>query len=65
MADMRAAGLDPQEPYPGAGYPWPSIHLPCGRRVAPRLSSVRRGSNGCRSCANRAQWERYWAERGI
>ncbi|MFI9273973.1 hypothetical protein ACIGXM_25180 [Kitasatospora sp. NPDC052896] len=48
-ADMRAAGLEPLAPYPGASEPWPCRCTTCGNKVTPRLSSVRRGT-GCRYC---------------
>ncbi len=51
---MRAAGLEPLEPYPGlVSSPWRCRCLTCGDECAPRLSAVRRGV-GCRSCARKA-----------
>ena len=47
---MRTAGLEPQEPYPGAGQPWRCVHIPCGKLVSPRYASIQRGHGGCRSC---------------
>ncbi|MFD6967418.1 hypothetical protein [Streptomyces sp. NPDC059949] len=52
---MRAAGLDPLEPYPGAGVPWRSRHLACGREVTPRLSNLTKGQQGCVYCSGRAR----------
>lgn len=49
---MRRNGLDPLVPYPGAGKPWRSCCLACGRQVSPRLQKVREGQ-GCRFCAKR------------
>lgn len=50
---MRAAGLEPLEPYPGlVSSPWKCRCLTCGDECAPRLSAVRRGG-GCRSCARK------------
>ncbi|MDX6254090.1 MAG: hypothetical protein QOJ11_424 [Frankiales bacterium] len=51
---MRAAGLQPIGPYPGANAPWSSHCVICGAAVAPRFNGVRRGS-GCRRCADRAR----------
>jgi hypothetical protein len=53
VADMRAAGLFPLEPYPGALAPWLCACTSCGNEVAPSLESVRRG-HGCRFCAPNA-----------
>ncbi|MFF4652569.1 hypothetical protein [Streptomyces sp. NPDC001380] len=50
-ADMRAAGLEPLEPYPGSDIPWRCRCAACGREVRPRLVRVRRGG-GCRFCAS-------------
>ncbi|MFJ5811668.1 hypothetical protein [Streptomyces sp. NPDC093093] len=52
-ADMRGAGFEPLDPYPGAGARWRSRHLACGRVVHPRLFGIRAGS-GCLVCAGRA-----------
>ncbi|MFE7779190.1 hypothetical protein ACFU5O_36035 [Streptomyces sp. NPDC057445] len=53
-ADMRAAGFEPLEPYPGAGARWRCRHVACGRTVHPRLFKIRAGGGGCRACAGRA-----------
>ncbi|MET9878609.1 GIY-YIG nuclease family protein [Actinacidiphila glaucinigra] len=50
-ADMRAAGLEPLEPYTGADTPWRCRCATCGREVRPRLARVRQGG-GCRFCAS-------------
>lgn len=50
LAVMRAAGLEPQEPYVRSGTPWKSIHLACGREVSPTYNSVQQGGGGCRAC---------------
>ncbi|MFE2283890.1 hypothetical protein ACFXDJ_06930 [Streptomyces sp. NPDC059443] len=50
-ADMREAGYDPLEDYPGAAHPWRCIHQPCGRTVRPRLHHIRSGQGGCSNCA--------------
>jgi hypothetical protein len=47
---MRAAGLIPLEPYPGADNPWRCRCNACGGEVTPLYTSVRNGS-GCRFCA--------------
>jgi hypothetical protein len=48
---MRAAGLVPLQPYPGAGLPWLCRCLTCDRDVTPRYTDVRRGHGGCKRCA--------------
>lgn len=48
--EMRAAGFEPSDPYPGAGKPWRCRCQKCGRDVTPRLSGVRQG-HGCKYCA--------------
>ncbi|GHA77309.1 hypothetical protein ACIQRS_05215 [Streptomyces termitum] len=60
-ADMRGAGFQPLEPYPGAAARWRCRHLACGRVVHPRLFSVRAGS-GCLACAGRAPVDAAVAE---
>lgn len=57
---MRQAGLEPLVPYPGAHKPWPSLHLRCGREIAPLLSNVRRRGTACQQCA---AWARGMARR--
>lgn len=47
---MRGVNLDPQTPYPGATTPWPSVHLVCGEKVAPRYTNVKSGNIGCTKC---------------
>lgn len=32
---MRAAGLEPLEPYPGSAAPWRCRHTACGREAPP------------------------------
>ena len=49
---MRAAGLEPLEPYRSAGALWRFRCLACGRELATRYDSVARGV-GCRYCAQR------------
>jgi hypothetical protein len=50
LAVMRAAGLEPQEPYVRSGDPWRCIHLECGREVFPSYNSVQQGGGGCQQC---------------
>lgn len=47
---LRAAELDPLEPYPGSMRPWRACHRPCGREVSPTLSNVQAGRGICRYC---------------
>ncbi|WP_031019188.1 hypothetical protein [Streptomyces rimosus] len=61
-ADMRAAGFEPLEPYPGARARWPCRHVVCGRTVHPRLFGIRAGKGGCRACAGRAPVDQRTAE---
>lgn len=50
-AEMRAAGLEPLEPYTSSHKPWLCRCRKCGNEVSPSLSNVRR-ENGCRYCAD-------------
>jgi len=50
-ACMRAAGIEPLEPYPGTQHPWPGTCLTCGTEVAPKLANIRSGRGGCKHCA--------------
>ncbi|MFD9053468.1 hypothetical protein [Streptomyces zaomyceticus] len=52
---MRAADLEPLEPYPGSSAPWKCRHTTCGREVTPRLSNVTNGQRGCVHCSGRAR----------
>lgn len=54
IANMRAAGLEPLEPYPGARKAWRCRCVTCGSDVAPTLDNIRRGQGGCRNCAPNA-----------
>jgi hypothetical protein len=49
-ADMKAAGLDPLEPYPGTSRPWRCRCLTCDREVSPKHAHVARNGGGCRYC---------------
>jgi len=50
IAVMRAAGLEPQDPYIRSGDPWRCTHLACGREVFPSYNSVQQGGGGCQRC---------------
>ncbi|MER5689691.1 hypothetical protein [Streptomyces sp. NPDC002205] len=51
---MRAAGLEPLEPYPGSTSHWRCRHEACGREVKARYSNVKRRVGICRWCAPNA-----------
>jgi hypothetical protein len=53
-AVMRAAGVEPLEPYPGAGSPWRCRCVTCVTEVTPRYEDVRDGHAGCKWCARKA-----------
>jgi hypothetical protein len=54
-AELRAAGFEPLEAYPGyVNKAWRARCLTCGHEGLPRLNNIRRGS-GCRRCLDRAQ----------
>ena len=57
IAEMRAAGVEPLETYPGAMRPWKVRCLTCGKETAPALISVRQGQSACRYCAARRMVE--------
>lgn len=48
---MRAAGLEPLEPYVTSMTPWRCRCTTCGREVTPTLTKIRVGG-GCRFCAS-------------
>lgn len=50
-ATMRAAGVEPLVPYPGAQAKWRCRCLKCGAEVTPRYGNVNQGSRGCWPCA--------------
>jgi hypothetical protein len=54
MKEVRALlkdlGLKPLEPYKDGKTPWKCIHIPCGREVSPRYSSLSSGQGGCEFC---------------
>jgi hypothetical protein len=43
--------LKPLEPYQGNKHPWRSIHIPCGREVAPHLNGIKQGQGPCKYCS--------------
>ena len=47
---MRAAGLIPLEPYPGATKAWLCECTICGERCSPSFHNVQKIGRGCRSC---------------
>jgi hypothetical protein len=51
-ATMRAARLEPLEPFDDADAPWRCRCLTCNRVVTPRLSSIGAGG-GCKYCATK------------
>ncbi|WP_051942963.1 hypothetical protein [Streptacidiphilus rugosus] len=50
---MRAAFLEPLEPFKSAHALWRCQCLHCGATVTPRLSNIQTGFSGCLPCANR------------
>ena len=50
---MRAAGLAPLEPYPGATVAWPCKCMICGERCTPSFHNVQQNGSGCGTCANK------------
>ncbi|WP_185993012.1 GIY-YIG nuclease family protein [Streptomyces sp. 130] len=50
-ADMRAAGLEPLEPFVTSVTPWRCRCTACGGEVTPTLMKIRSGG-GCRFCAS-------------
>ena len=51
VADMRAAGLEPLDDYPGSNAPWRCRCLTCNKEVFPRLGGIRSGQGGCKYCS--------------
>ncbi len=52
VAELRAANLEPLEPYVNVDRPWRCRCLVCGEEVGPRLGSIRIGK-GCRVCGRK------------
>jgi hypothetical protein len=50
---FRSKGLEPLEDFKGPHLPWKSIHKACGRKVAPRWSSIQQGNSGCVYCSGK------------
>jgi len=52
--EMRAAGLEPLQPYPGMGIAWRCrcMDPTCGAIVSPTLGTIR-GGGGCEKCGRR------------
>jgi hypothetical protein len=50
-AAMRAAGVKPLVPYPGAREKWLCRCLTCGSEVTPQYANVKAGHGGCWPCA--------------
>lgn len=57
--DMRNAGLEPLEEYPGTLAPWRCRCTRCGEEVRPLHSRVKSGSIGCTPCALRERGIRH------
>jgi hypothetical protein len=53
-AEMRAAGVKPLAPYPGAMRSWPGRCLTCHNETRSTLASVRQGRSACRHCARQS-----------
>ena len=51
---FASVGLRPLIAYPGAGKPWKSQHLNCGKTVSPTYSYIKAGGKGCLFCAGLA-----------
>lgn len=51
VAEMRAAGIKPLTPYPGAMKPWPGRCLTCHGETRSALASIRQGQSACKHCA--------------
>lgn len=58
--EMRAAGFEPMEDYPGAEKPWRCLHEPCGQELTPSLNTVRANGTACRDCSARAAGRTVW-----
>lgn len=51
VADMKAAGFTPLEPYRNVSTPWTSLCNDCGTVVSPNLNNVRNRGRCCSHCA--------------
>jgi len=54
VALMRAAGLEPMEPYPGTVMKWKCKCSICGKEVTPTHDRVKQGGSGCRFCGRKS-----------
>ena len=54
---MIAAGVIPQEPYPGKDKPWKCICTRCKKVINSTYAGVRDGGKGCKGCALKATAE--------
>ena len=51
IADVRAAGYEPQESFPGTYKPWACVHTACGTPCTVELRKLRkRGPRKCATC---------------
>jgi hypothetical protein len=55
IAVMRAAGLEPLEPYVSSNTPWKCRCVECSEEHEPRYQNIRAGWGGCRTCRYRKQ----------
>ena len=55
IADMRRAGLEPLEPYPGVNKAWRCECSSCGETVRATLHRTRSMGSGCPHCAGNAK----------
>ena len=55
-AAMRAAGLEPLEPYRGNQVAWRCRCVKCGQEVTPNLHNVKAGNGGCIHCTSSGFW---------
>lgn len=51
---MRAAGVEPLEPYVNFSHPWKSKCLGCGEVVTPQFQNVKNGHHPCKYCSGNA-----------
>lgn len=56
--DLRAAGMEPLEPYRGAHTPWRSKCVKCGSVRSPRLAGIRSGQGACKVCGSTVSAEK-------
>jgi hypothetical protein len=54
---MRAAGLEPKEPYISTITRWKSLHIRCGKIVSPKFASIQDGHSGCVACSTKDRIE--------